>query len=316
MRLRIRNSSASPRTLSAFYYVDWCLSDTRSRSIPHIVTSIDTVCGALFARNAFRPLFGGRVAFVDTTAQTPDDDRRSLELHRPKRNAGRSARDGVYAPAGPCRRDARSVRRRPGEADGAGTARQSKSTFMLGEGSGRSGCPCAGRKIPRARRRRRGTRTRDELWDTRLSAVEVETPDAALNMLTQQMAAVSDVELPFSRPFGVLPVRRSVRLPRSAAGCAGVSAFRRRTIARDHIIRAAGRQFAEGRCAALVARAGRRRGSHAHPGRSSVARVRGAGICARDGRSGHLRRDGADSSSSGHRGRTSTACTRRRRVCR
>ena len=50
--------------------MDWCLSDTRSRSAAHIVTSIDTVCGALFARNAFRAAFGSRVAFMDVVAQS------------------------------------------------------------------------------------------------------------------------------------------------------------------------------------------------------------------------------------------------------
>ena len=34
------------------------------------MTSIDTVCGALFARNAFRANFGGRIAFIDTVTQS------------------------------------------------------------------------------------------------------------------------------------------------------------------------------------------------------------------------------------------------------
>ena len=71
------------RELSAFYYVDWCLADTRARSAAHVVTSIDTECGALFARNAFRVAFGGRVAFIDAAAQSRIDDRRPFELHRP-----------------------------------------------------------------------------------------------------------------------------------------------------------------------------------------------------------------------------------------
>ncbi len=32
LRLRIRNGTHHTRELSAFYYVDWCLSDTRTRS--------------------------------------------------------------------------------------------------------------------------------------------------------------------------------------------------------------------------------------------------------------------------------------------
>src|SRR5207249_2501006 len=70
LRLRIRNQSNEPRRLSAIYYVDWCLADTRSRSAGHIVTAVDPLSGALFARNAFRVDFGARVAFVDTA--TPE----------------------------------------------------------------------------------------------------------------------------------------------------------------------------------------------------------------------------------------------------
>ena len=63
LRLRVQNTSAATRQLSAFYYVDWCLSDTRSRSAAHIVTSIDAVSGALFARNTFSAQFRARVEF-------------------------------------------------------------------------------------------------------------------------------------------------------------------------------------------------------------------------------------------------------------
>ena len=70
LRLRIRNGTSTPRDLSAFHYVEWCLGDTRSRSAAHIVTTIDTVCGALFARNPFRAAFGRRVAFMDVVSQS------------------------------------------------------------------------------------------------------------------------------------------------------------------------------------------------------------------------------------------------------
>ena len=64
-RRRLRPATSAPSTT-------WtgALSDTRSRSAAHIVTSIDTVCGALFARNAFRASFGGRVAFIDAVTQS------------------------------------------------------------------------------------------------------------------------------------------------------------------------------------------------------------------------------------------------------
>ncbi len=113
MRLRIRNTTTAARELSAFYYVEWCLADTRSRSAAHIVTSIDTVCGALFARNAFRAGFGTRVAFIDAVAAEPIDDGRPVELHRTERHALRSAGDGVCASARAGRGGPRSMRSGP-----------------------------------------------------------------------------------------------------------------------------------------------------------------------------------------------------------
>ena len=66
--IRVRNDSSVPRKLSVTGYVEWVLGDMRSKSGMHIVTEVDPVSGALFARNAYSAEFSGRVAFFNADA--------------------------------------------------------------------------------------------------------------------------------------------------------------------------------------------------------------------------------------------------------
>jgi cellobiose phosphorylase len=63
--LKLRNDSGRPRRLSATAYVEWVLGDQRAKSAPHVVTNADPGTGALFARNPYSTEFADRVAFLD-----------------------------------------------------------------------------------------------------------------------------------------------------------------------------------------------------------------------------------------------------------
>lgn len=64
-RIKITNNSGRPRVLSATGYWEWVLGEVRSKSLMHVSTDLDSVTGAIFARNPYSPEFADRVAFVD-----------------------------------------------------------------------------------------------------------------------------------------------------------------------------------------------------------------------------------------------------------
>jgi cellobiose phosphorylase len=75
--LRVKNTSAQPRRLSATGYVEWVLGDLRAKSAQHIVTEIDAASNALLARNPYNSSFSQRTAFFDV-----DSNNRSVTADR------------------------------------------------------------------------------------------------------------------------------------------------------------------------------------------------------------------------------------------
>ncbi|HKY22593.1 MAG TPA: glucoamylase family protein [Vicinamibacterales bacterium] len=244
LRLRVRNEGSEPRELSICYYVDWCLSDNRSRSAAHIFTSIDQVCGALFARNAFRAGFGQRVAFLDTSSSTRTitGDRTSFigrngTLRDPSAMRFAHLPGRVGAGLDPCGAIQANVIVPVGET--------TEVTFVLGDGAEEG----AARELV-AKYRASGAvdaefdRVR-QLWNERLGAVEVRTPDRALDVLTNRWLAYQTLSCRFHarsafyQSGGAFGFRDQLQDVLSLLHCEP-------GIAREHILRAAGRQFAEG----------------------------------------------------------------------
>ncbi|MGL6042466.1 MAG: GH36-type glycosyl hydrolase domain-containing protein, partial [Sandaracinobacteroides sp.] len=243
-RLRITNRSSRPRSLSVTGYADLVLGRGRSTTAPHIVTEVDPVTGAIFARNRWNDLWGEHVAFSDLagrqTALTADRSEflgRNGTMARPCGLAAGSRLSGrVGAGLDPCAALQAPVRLDPGAS--------TEIIWFLGQAASASDAQALLAKHRAA--------DQDEVlaaatcqWDDTLGTISVTTPDRALDIMVnrwlpyQTLACRVWARTGFYQSSGAYGFRD--QLQDVLALCVA-----RPEIARAHLLRAAGRQFVEG----------------------------------------------------------------------
>ncbi|MGA8259042.1 MAG: glucoamylase family protein [Arenicellales bacterium] len=180
--LKVHNASGRTRRLSATGYVEWVLGDLRSRWARYVTTEADPHSGALIARNAYNTEFVDRVAFfhVDDEARTTSSDRgeflgRNGTHRRPAALQRARLSDRVGTAADPCAAiqvgfelvdgEEREIVFRLGVARDTDAATELAHRFR--------GTHAAGGALDAVH----------EYWNRTLGAVQVETPDPALNVL-------------------------------------------------------------------------------------------------------------------------------------
>ncbi len=181
--LKLSNHSGRARRLSATGYVEWVLGDLRAKWAMHATTEIDGVNGALYARNPYNSEFPKWIGFfdVDGPTRTVSGDRsefigRNGTLRDPAAMHRTRLSGKVGAALDPCA----AIQVAFDLAEG----QEHEIVFRLGAGSNFD----AAREL--AQRCRGSSAAREALdavvrhWRRTLTAVQVETPDAALNVLT------------------------------------------------------------------------------------------------------------------------------------
>ncbi|MBI4756557.1 MAG: cyclic beta 1-2 glucan synthetase [Betaproteobacteria bacterium] len=188
-RLLVRNESGRPRRLSATGYVEWVLGDLRPRSAMHVSTEVDPYSGALYARNPYNTEFPDRVAFfdVDDANRTSTCDRaefigRNGSLANPAAMARSHLSGKVGNGLDPC------AAIQVGFNLAAGQEREIIFRLGLaGTPDGGDANPDANTLVHRLRgagAARRALEAVWHYWNHTLGAVQVETPDESLNVLT------------------------------------------------------------------------------------------------------------------------------------
>jgi cyclic beta-1,2-glucan synthetase len=243
-RLTLKNDSGRPRRLSVTAYAEWVLSSSRSATAPYIFTELNSQTGALFAQSTWGGEFGGRVAFADLAGRQSSmtGDRtefigRNGTLARPaalERSGPLSGKLG--AGLDPCAALQTSIELRPGakaeivfflgQAENSEHARQLLSHYrvadldaILAEVTGR--------------------------WDDMLGTLQVATPEPAMDILMnrwllyQTLACRVWGRAAFYQLSGAYGFRD--QLQDVMALCVA-----KRALAREHLLRAAARQFIEG----------------------------------------------------------------------
>jgi cyclic beta-1,2-glucan synthetase len=181
--IKLRNISGRQRRLSATGYIEWVLGDQRSKNQMHVITEINPVTGAVFARNAYNKDFDNRVAFFDideanrmfTTDRTEFIGRNgTLQNPNGMNRARLSGRTG--AGFDPCA--AVQVTFDMAEEE------EREIVFHLGTGRDAIEAEDLVKKYKDPSTAAVALQKVKEYWSRTLTTVQVETPDKALNILT------------------------------------------------------------------------------------------------------------------------------------
>ncbi len=243
-RLRLRNVSGRARRLSVTAYVEWVLGTSRSASAPSIETAIDAETGAMFARNAWNAAYGARVAFADllgAQAARTSDRREFLGRNGTLGSPRALAEDTPLSGRVGAGFDTCGALQSPIDLEPDAT---SEIVFLLGQAA-------TEREARALVERYRVADIEASLaevvrhWDDVLGAVQVRTPDRSMDILLnrwllyQALGCRIWARAGFYQASGAYGFRDQLQ-----DGMALVQS--RPSIVREHLLRAAARQFIEG----------------------------------------------------------------------
>jgi cyclic beta-1,2-glucan synthetase len=243
-RLQLRNMSSRSRRLTIVSYVEWVLGFSASVGTANIVTHLDPVTKAMFAQNAAHPEFGSRLAFCDLsgrqqhwTASRREFLGRGGHLASPAglhKVEAWSARTG--AGFDPCCAFALTIDLAPGMSD--------EIVMLLGQAEdvGRA------RELIAKYRATAPVALMREItahWDGLLGAVQIHTPDRALDLLFNRWLLYQTISCRLWGRAGFYQAGGAYGF-RDQLQDAMALAVSHPAITRGHLLRAAARQFVEG----------------------------------------------------------------------
>jgi len=241
---KVRNLSHRPRKLSVTGYWEWVLGDLRANSLLHVQTELDAPSGALLARNRHRADFADRIAFVDagTPSRSVSGDRlefigRGGTLARPAalRRAKLSGRVGAgLDPAGAVQ-----------VALDLAAGQEGEVVFRIGAGRGLAEVQGLIQRYRPAGAPRAALEQTWEYWGRTLGAVNLDTPDPAVNVLAngwllyQTLCCRLWARTGFYQSGGAFGFRDQLQDVMALVHAEPA-------LTRAHLLRAAARQFREG----------------------------------------------------------------------
>ena len=243
-RLRLRNGSSHRRRLTVTAYAEWVLGVEREDMQMHVTTNWDAQSQALFARNAYHPDFGGRVAFAacSPTATSYTGDRtefvgRNGALAAPAALARIRLSNRVGAGLDPCAALQATVELEPG--------RQIEVIFLIGQGADTEEARALIQRYRDPANVAQALQTTKAWWDRLLGTLQVETPDLGVNFLLNRWLLYQDLSCriwgrsAFYQSGGAFGFRDQMQ-------DAMALVYADPQVTREQILRSAARQFLEG----------------------------------------------------------------------
>jgi cyclic beta-1,2-glucan synthetase len=243
-RLTLQNESGRTRRISITAYAEWVLGSSRSASAPNVVTEVDPQTGALLARSAWNGDFQGRISFADLGGKqnTLTGDRteflgRNGTPERPAALEGSRPLSGkVGAGLDPCAALQTVIELRPGA--------RAEIRFFLGQAADQDQ---ARKLLTRYRSAdldevlRQVTRQ----WDDILGTVQVTTPDSSLDLLLNRWLLYQTLACRVWARAGFYQLSGAYGFRDQLQDVMALT-IAKRGVAREQLLRAAGRQFVEG----------------------------------------------------------------------
>jgi cellobiose phosphorylase len=242
--LKLRNVSGRPRRLSVTGYWEWVLGDLRHKSLLHVQTEVDLKTGALLARNYYNTEFPDRIVFLDVNeaTRTFTGDRKEFigrngTLSEPAALKRTRLSGKVGAGLDPCGAVQVSFNLLDGQ--------ERETGFRLGVGRSVPDVQNLIRRFRRADANRVALEGVWEYWNRTLGAVIVDTPDPAVNvmangwLLYQTLSCRLWGRTGFYQSGGAYGFRDQLQDVMALVHAEPA-------LTREHLLRAAARQFREG----------------------------------------------------------------------
>ena len=181
--LKIRNQSGRLRKLSATGYTEWVLGNNRMKTAMYIHTEVDPNTGALLAKNPYSSEFGKRVAFfdVDYLYKSVTADRNEfIGRNGTMKNPDAMSRIKLSGKTGLALDPCAAIQVPFDLADGE----EQEIVFRLGLGKDFNEASTTARKFRGNAIALESFEKVRKYWVDKMGAFQVETPDAAINIIT------------------------------------------------------------------------------------------------------------------------------------
>jgi cyclic beta-1,2-glucan synthetase len=242
--LTLRNDGATKRKLTLTWYLEWVLGVTRDQTQHHVRTSFDEATQSMLARNYFDEQFAEYVAFAsisEKVAYYTADRREFLGRNGTISSPAALERAGLSGAIGatidPCCALQVVVTLEPGETR--------EVVMLLGAGETEAVARATLERLRQAGTARGGLDRNEKRWERRLTTITVKTPEPTFDLIVNRWSL-----------YQALSCRMWARS--ALYQSSGAFGFRDQLqdvmafvyadpdVAREHILRAAARQFVDG----------------------------------------------------------------------